>query len=95
MPITRAEVRHIAKLANLEFGEEDQERFTRQLGAILDHVAQLNRLDTQDVEPTSHAGGGAPVLRDDALSASLDRDAAMANAPESGRGLFKVPRVIG
>jgi len=95
MPITRAEVRHIAKLANLEFGEEEQERFTRQLGAILEFVAQLNRLDTKDVEPTSHAGGGAPVLRDDVLCAPLDRDAAMANAPESGRGLFKVPRVIG
>jgi aspartyl-tRNA(Asn)/glutamyl-tRNA(Gln) amidotransferase subunit C len=95
MPITRAEVSHIAKLANLEFGEEEQERFTRQLGDILDYVAQLDRLDTRDVEPTSHAGGGATVLREDALRASLDREAALANAPESGRGLFKVPRVIG
>ena len=51
MAITREEVRHIAKLANLEFGEEEQERFTRQLGAILDYVAQLDRLDTREVEP--------------------------------------------
>jgi aspartyl-tRNA(Asn)/glutamyl-tRNA(Gln) amidotransferase subunit C len=94
MPITREEVRHIARLANLEFGEEEQERFTRQLGAILDYVAQLDRLDTRDVEPTSHAGGSSE-MRDDALAPPLDRDAALANAPESGRGLFKVPRVIG
>jgi len=95
MSITRDEVRHIARLANLAFDDEEQERFTRQLSAILDHVAQLDRLDTRAVEPTSHAGGGAPALRDDAVQPSLDRDAAVANAPETERGLFKVPRVLG
>lgn len=94
MAITRAEVHHIAKLAHLDFGEEEQERLTRQLGSILDYVAQLNRLDTRNVEPTSHAGGSS-ALREDAPRACLDREAALANAPDSGRGLFKVPRVIG
>ncbi len=45
MAITRDEVRHIAKLANLEFGDDEQDRFTRQLSAILDYVNQLDRLD--------------------------------------------------
>ena len=95
MPITRDEVRHIARLANLEFTEEEQERFTRQLSAILDHVAHLDRLDTAAVEPTSHAGDEATPLRDDAVEPCLPTEQAIANAPESGRGLFKVPRVIG
>jgi len=95
MSITRDEVRRIASLANLEFGDQEQERFTRQLGAILDYVAQLDRLDTRDVEPMSHVGQGAPALREDALRSGLDRDAALANAPETDRWLFKVPRVIG
>lgn len=95
MPITRDEVRHIARLANLEFSEEEQERFTRQLSAILDHVAHLDRLDTAAVEPTSHAGDDASPLRDDTPQPVLANDEALANAPESGRGLFKVPRVLG
>lgn len=95
MPITRDEVRRIARLANLEFTEEEQERFTRQLSAILDHVAHLDRLDTTAVEPTSHAGDDASPLREDAPAPTLSTDEALANAPESGRGLFKVPRVLG
>lgn len=95
MPISRDEVRHIARLSNLEFTEEEQERFTRQLSAILDHVAHLDRLDTTAVEPTSHAGDDASPLRDDVPEPTLSTDEALANAPESGRGLFKVPRVLG
>jgi len=95
MPITRDEVRHIARLANLEFSEEEQDRFTRQLSAILDYVAHLDQLDTTDVEPTSHAGDEATSLRDDVPQPTLSSEAALANAPESGRGLFKVPRVLG
>ena len=95
MAITRDEVRHIAKLANLEFGDDEQDRFTRQLSAILDYVKQLDRLDTRAVEPTSHAGGDAAALRDDAAAPTLPQDEALANAPEADHGLFKVPRVIG
>ncbi len=95
MAITRDEVRHIAKLANLEFGDEEQDRFTRQLSAILDYVNQLDRLDTRAVEPTAHAGGDAASLRDDAAAPTLPQDEALANAPEADHGLFKVPRVIG
>ena len=95
MSITRDEVRHIAKLAHLEFGDEEQERMTRHLASILGYVAHLDRLDTKNVEPTSHAGGDSSLLRDDAKQPTLDRDDALANAPDAGRGLFKVPRVIG
>ncbi len=95
MAITRDEVRRIAKLANLEFDDDEQDRFTRQLSAILDYVKQLDRLDTRAVEPTSHAGGDASALREDAAAPTLPQDEALANAPEADHGLFKVPRVIG
>jgi aspartyl-tRNA(Asn)/glutamyl-tRNA(Gln) amidotransferase subunit C len=93
--ITRDQVRHIARLANLEFGEAEQERFTRQLSAILEHVETLNRLDTSAIAPTAHAGGDAVLLREDALRPTLDRDTALEAAPDADRGLVKVPRVLG
>ena len=94
MAISLDEVRRIARLAHLAFGPEEQERFTRQLSAILDHVRSLERLETKDVEPTAHAGAGA-ALRDDAIVPPLDEATALRNAPDSERGLFKVPRVLG
>jgi len=95
MAISRDEVLHIAKLANLEFSDQEIGRITQQLSAILEYVAQLEALDTTAVEPTSHVEGGGHALRVDALVPSMPREEALANAPETDRGLFKVPRVIG
>lgn len=86
---------HIARLAHLNFSEAEQERFTRQLNAILEHVALLDRLDTSAIEPTSHVEEGSRAWRDDHAGGSITRDDALRNAPESGQGLFKVPRVMG
>jgi aspartyl-tRNA(Asn)/glutamyl-tRNA(Gln) amidotransferase subunit C len=93
--ITESEVRHIARLANLDFSEEEYGRFTQQLNAILDYVAQLDRLDTGSIEPTFQVGGGSRALREDEVRGSIPQDEALSNAPEAGRGLFKVPKVIG
>lgn len=95
MAIGKDEVRHIAKLANLEFSEEEIGRFTQQFNSILDYVASLNALDTSAIEPTAHVGSGSHTLRNDALVPSIPREEALANAPESDRGHFKVPKVIG
>jgi len=95
MAIGRDEVLHIAKLAHLEFSDEEIGRMTRHLSSILDYVAQLESLDTSSVEPTSHVESGAHTLRDDTLVPSMSREDALANAPEPDRGLFKVPKVIG
>ena len=95
MAITRDEVLHLAKLANLEFTEEEIDRFTRQIGSILDYVARLNELDTSAIEPTSHVESGSHALREDALGPSIPREEALANAPESDGSHFKVPKVIG
>jgi len=48
VPSTRDEVRRIARLANLDFTDQESDRFTEQLNAILKYVAQLDRLETGD-----------------------------------------------
>jgi len=95
MAITKNEVLHLAKLANLEFTEEEIDRFTLQIGSILDYVARLNELDTSAIEPTSHVESGSHALREDELRPSIPREEALANAPESDGSHFKVPKVIG
>ena len=95
MAITRNEVLHLAKLANLEFNEDEIDRFTRQISSILDYVARLNELDTSAIEPTTSIESGSLALREDVLALSIPRMEALANAPESDGIHFKVPKVIG
>ncbi|MHB8926148.1 MAG: Asp-tRNA(Asn)/Glu-tRNA(Gln) amidotransferase subunit GatC [Bacillota bacterium] len=95
MPISKEEVRHVAALARLELGEADVERMAGQLGLILEHIAKMNRLTTDDVEPTSHTlPSMGNVVREDVVHRGLSREAAMAIAPAREGPFFKVPKVI-
>jgi len=82
MAITREEVQHVARLARLSLQEAEAERLRGQLSAILDYVRQLDRLDTRDVVPTSHAIETGTPFRDDVVEPFGDREALLANAPD-------------
>jgi aspartyl-tRNA(Asn)/glutamyl-tRNA(Gln) amidotransferase subunit C len=94
---SRAEVEAVAALANLDLDESEIELFARQLGDILEYANQVQRIDTAGVPPTSSVVTQHSADRPDRLRPSLDRDEALANAPDASlqAGLFKVPRVIG
>lgn len=93
MKITLQEVRRIAHLANLRFDDAGLERFRVHLDQILGYIDKLGQVDTSHVEPAA-GGGTAGRLREDEPLPPLSADEALANAPESGRGHFKVPRVM-
>ena len=82
MAITREEVLHVARLARLSLSEAEAERLRGQLSAFLDYVKQLDRLDTRDVAPTSHAIETGTPFRDDVVEPFGDREALLANAPD-------------
>jgi aspartyl-tRNA(Asn)/glutamyl-tRNA(Gln) amidotransferase subunit C len=91
MAITREEVLHVARLARLELTDEEVERFTEQLSAILEAVAKVSELDLSDVEPTAHPLDVVNVWSPDDPRPSLPMEDALANAPERDAGFFKVP----
>ncbi|WNC15612.1 Asp-tRNA(Asn)/Glu-tRNA(Gln) amidotransferase subunit GatC [Brevibacillus brevis] len=92
--ITRKEVEHVANLARLQLTEEEAERYTKDLNAILEFAAKLNELDTSNVPPTSHATDVKNVMRDDVNRPSLPREEVLKNAPDHEEGQFKVPAVF-
>ncbi|MDT8900228.1 Asp-tRNA(Asn)/Glu-tRNA(Gln) amidotransferase subunit GatC [Anaeroselena agilis] len=94
MKITRKDVEHVALLSRLELGENDVEKFTGQLNAILDYIDVLNKVDTSGVEPTAHVLPLKNVMRADEARPSLPRELALANAPEQEDGYFKVPKIL-
>jgi aspartyl-tRNA(Asn)/glutamyl-tRNA(Gln) amidotransferase subunit C len=93
--ITRAEVEHVAQLARLALDEEEIVSLTEELGAILDHAAQVSALDTGDVPPTAHPLPIVNVFRVDAIRPGLPRDEVLAAAPEAQDNRFRVPRILG
>jgi aspartyl-tRNA(Asn)/glutamyl-tRNA(Gln) amidotransferase subunit C len=94
MAITREDVREVAFLSRLEMTEEELDKFTGQLGDILEYASMLNELDIAGVEPTSHAAPLKNVFRDDVMKESCPVEKALANAPEPFGNFFRVPRVI-
>lgn len=88
------DVPYLARLARLEVTPEEVEIFGGQLGRILDHVEQMNRLDVSGIEPTAHAITVFDVIREDGVSESLPKAAILENAPRSANGLFVVPKVL-
>ena len=93
--ISRGDVVHVARLARLDLTDEEIDRFTVQLGAVLDHVADLEALDTAGVPPTAHPLPLVNVLRADVPGPSLDRDEVLSQAPAAEDGRFRVPRILG
>jgi len=84
----------VALLARLELSESEEERMTGQMNGILGYMDKLNELDTENVEPTTHAIQLQNVFRPDVVKRSLDRKNSLANAPETDGANFVVPKVL-
>lgn len=93
--LSREEVVHVAKLARLELSDEQIDVFTPQLAAILDHAADVEALELDDVEPTAHPYPLQNVWRPDVPRPVQIRDAVLAMAPAAEDGMFRVPPVLG
>jgi aspartyl-tRNA(Asn)/glutamyl-tRNA(Gln) amidotransferase subunit C len=92
--ITLREVEHVARLARLTLSPEEKERLPSQLDAILSYIDKLRRLDTEMVEPTSHAVPIVNVMREDEVHPCVPAEDMLANAPERSGDLFRVPKIM-
>jgi len=92
--ISREEIRHVAMLARLELADEELERFTGQLGAILEYVDKLREIETEKVEPRISAAAVGNVFREDEPAESLPREDVIAEAPSTDGEHFLVPPII-
>src|SRR4051812_14671314 len=94
MSLLIADVAKVALLARLRLSSDELEMFTGQLNTIVDYVAQLQELDTADVEPLAHGIEVRNVFRDDVRGPALPREQALANAPRRNAESFLVPAVL-
>jgi aspartyl-tRNA(Asn)/glutamyl-tRNA(Gln) amidotransferase subunit C len=95
MKITREEVIYVADLARLDLDDVSIDKFAEQITTILEYIDLLNGLNTEGIEPTSHAITLTNVFRNDEAKEHIDRNLALQNAPDRENGNFIVPKVVG
>lgn len=93
--LTRDAVVKVARLAQLDLSDDEVDHMTEQLGAMLDHFADIDALDLAGVAPMNQPYPLVNVMRDDVELPCLDRDEVLAAAPQVEDGRFRVPPIAG
>ncbi|MCC4250502.1 MULTISPECIES: Asp-tRNA(Asn)/Glu-tRNA(Gln) amidotransferase subunit GatC [Microbacterium] len=93
--ITPDLVRHLGVLARIQLSDEEVQRLTGQLDAIVDNIAKVSEVATPDVAATSHPIPLQNVFRPDAVGDTLTREQALQNAPDQADGRFRVTAILG
>lgn len=94
MQVTREEILHIAKLANLKIEDEQVDSYLLNLQDILNYANIVNKISVDGVSETVGANENFNVFRKDEIKIFNDRDALLQNAPEQERGMFKIPKAL-
>lgn len=87
-------VERLAKLAKLEFSAEEKQAFVQDMNRMLDFVKELEKVDTEGVEPLIYMLEEEAVLRKDEVQQNLSQQQALKNAPERDTDFIKVPKVL-
>jgi len=88
------DIEHIAKLARLKLTDAEKEKFSDQMGTIIEYIEKLSELDTENVEPTAHVLGLNNVFREDVATEPLTEQAPINDSPAHSKGHYEVPKII-
>ena len=94
MSLDAKDVEKISHLARLQIDPEKKEAYAKDLSGILDFIAQMGSVDTNDVEPMAHPLDQAQRLRPDIVQENDQRGLFQSIAPSVEAGLYLVPKVI-
>ena len=94
MPLSLEEVRRIAELARIGISDAEARAAQAQLNDIFELIGQMQKVDTEGIEPMAHAQGSALRLREDEVKETDRRELYQSVAPQKDAGLYLVPRVI-
>ncbi|HKB88681.1 MAG TPA: Asp-tRNA(Asn)/Glu-tRNA(Gln) amidotransferase subunit GatC [Patescibacteria group bacterium] len=92
---TKSDVLHVAKLANLNLTDAELKKFLPQLSTIVEHISELNKVDTNNIEPTNQTTGLTNIFREDQVKvSSINQASALAGTDNIHNGYFKVPAIL-
>jgi len=88
MKLSIDQVKKVAKLANLPLNPSEEEKYSKELSAILDYIDKLNSVNTDSIEPTFNVTGQSNIFAEDITDKSLSQGEAVKNASSEEKGLF-------
>ena len=94
MKVNNKLVEHLAHLSRLDFDEDSKEKMKFDFEKMLDFVAKLEEVDTENVEPLSYMSSELNVLREDKVEQLLTQEQALQNAPVNDTDYIRIPKVI-
>lgn len=94
MEITDQTIEYVSALAKLRLQPEEKEKAKKDLGNILNYIDMMKELDTDGIEPMSHAFSMKNVFRDDVVTNEDNREELLKNAPKQKDGCFMVPKTV-
>ena len=94
MAISKEEVIHIAKLADLNLSEDEIEKYTKDMQEILEFANRINNVDTSEMVETIAANEKSNVFRKDEVVKFENREVLLSNAPSQDEGMFRIPKVL-
>jgi len=94
MTIEVKQVEAIAHLARVDVESEKLADYANNLGNILDLAAQMDAVDTSNIEPMAHPLDAVARLREDVVTETDQHKHFQSIAPEVADGLYLVPKVI-
>ncbi len=95
MELSKDDVIKIAVLSKLEFSDDEIESFRNDLSGILNHMEELNELDTTGVSPLFNVLDLHDVVREDKVKESLSLEDVLKNSPDKDENFIIVPKIIG
>lgn len=94
MKVSKEELLHIAKLANINLKDEEIDNYLENLQDILNFANVLNKVDTSDIDETIGSTENINVFRKDEIKNFEEKETLLQNAPEKEDNMFKIPKVI-
>ncbi len=92
--ISKTDVEHVAQLARLNLTKIEEEKFTQELGEILNYIDELNELDLTKIKSVSQISGLENIVREDKITNENNREKLLTNAPSQEKGYIKVKQVF-
>ncbi len=94
MSLSKQDVKNAAALARIEITDQEVENALGPLKNVFTLIKEMEKLNTEEVEPMAHAQDISTRLRNDIVTERDQREALQANSPAIEKGLFLVPKVI-
>ncbi|MDU7151280.1 MULTISPECIES: Asp-tRNA(Asn)/Glu-tRNA(Gln) amidotransferase subunit GatC [Peptoniphilus] len=92
--MNKEDIRHIADIAQIDFSEEELDKFAPSFDENIELVNKIKEIDTEGVEKVFQVNGTENNIREDKTGESLSQEEALENAATKKYGYFKLIKFV-